>query len=56
MLSVSNLRVSYGPIEVIHGISLEVKQGECVALIGANGAGKSVSRVAISPIKAATPS
>lgn len=41
MLTVSNLRVSYGPIEVIHGISLEVNEGECVALIGANGAGKS---------------
>jgi branched-chain amino acid transport system ATP-binding protein len=41
MLTVSNLRVSYGPIEVIHGIDIEVGEGECVALIGANGAGKS---------------
>ena len=41
MLNVSNLRVSYGAIEVIHGIDLQVNQGECVALIGANGAGKS---------------
>jgi branched-chain amino acid transport system ATP-binding protein len=47
MLTVSNLRVSYGPIEVIHGISLEVKEGECVALIGANGAGKSSTLKAI---------
>ena len=57
MLSVSNLRVSYGPIEVIHGISLEVKQGECVALIGANGAGKSSTLKAICglvPAKAGT--
>ncbi len=47
MLSVSDLRVSYGPIEVIHGISLEVNEGECVALIGANGAGKSSTLKAI---------
>ena len=47
MLTVSHLRVSYGPIEVIHGISLEVNEGECVALIGANGAGKSSTLKAI---------
>lgn len=47
MLTVSNLRVSYGPIEVIHGIDLEVGEGECVALIGANGAGKSSTLKAI---------
>ena len=47
MLNVSNLRVSYGAIEVIHGIDLQVKQGECVALIGANGAGKSSTLKAI---------
>lgn len=47
MLSVSDLRVRYGPIEVIHGISLEVEEGECVALIGANGAGKSSTLKAI---------
>jgi len=47
MLTVSNLRVSYGPIEVIHGINIEVGEGECVALIGANGAGKSSTLKAI---------
>lgn len=47
MLTVSNLRVSYGPIEVIHGVNLEVNEGECVALIGANGAGKSSTLKAI---------
>jgi branched-chain amino acid transport system ATP-binding protein len=47
MLSVRDLRVSYGPIEVVHGIDLDVAQGECVALIGANGAGKSSTLKAI---------
>lgn len=47
MLAVDDLRVAYGPIEVIHGISLEVNEGECVALIGANGAGKSSTLKAI---------
>jgi branched-chain amino acid transport system ATP-binding protein len=47
MLNISNLRVSYGPIEVIHGIDLHVNEGECIALIGANGAGKSLTLKAI---------
>lgn len=41
MLVVSDVRTSYGPIEALKGVSLEVAQGEVVALIGANGAGKS---------------
>ena len=48
MLSVRGLRVNYGPIEVIHGIDIDVGEGECVALIGANGAGKSSTLKAIS--------
>jgi branched-chain amino acid transport system ATP-binding protein len=40
MLEVSNLHVHYGSIRALQGISLEVKEGEMVALIGANGAGK----------------
>lgn len=47
MLNVRDLRVSYGGIEVVHGISLDVAAGECVALIGANGAGKSSTLKAI---------
>lgn len=40
MLSVNQLRSSYGRIEVLHGIDLEVNSGETVVVIGANGAGK----------------
>lgn len=41
MLEVKDLFVSYGMMEVLHGISLEVKDGELVSVIGPNGAGKS---------------
>ncbi|HEY6876621.1 MAG TPA: ABC transporter ATP-binding protein [Polyangiales bacterium] len=40
-LSVEQLTVSYGGIQAVRGISLEVQRGEIVTLIGANGAGKS---------------
>lgn len=40
MLAVEGLKCAYGRIEVLHGIDLEVRQGEIVALVGANGAGK----------------
>jgi len=48
LLSVENLHAGYGPIEVLKGISLEVQPGEIVALIGANGAGKTTSLMSIS--------
>ena len=41
MLKIDNIHVYYGAIHAIKGISFEVNQGEIVALIGANGAGKS---------------
>ena len=40
LLRVDNLTARYGPIEALHGISLEVNAGELVAIVGANGAGK----------------
>ena len=43
MLEIRDLRAGYGKVDVIRGISLHVDAGECVALVGANGAGKSTT-------------
>ncbi len=48
MLNVDNINVYYGQIHALKDVSLEVKEGEIVALIGANGAGKSTTLRAIS--------
>lgn len=48
MLRLHDVHAFYGPIEALKGISLEVKEGEIVALIGANGAGKSTTLMTIS--------
>jgi branched-chain amino acid transport system ATP-binding protein len=51
LLELENVSVSYGRIEALHGISLQVAEGEVVALIGANGAGKTTTMRAISGIR-----
>lgn len=48
MLRIENLKVSYGHIQALRGISLSVAKGELVTLIGSNGAGKSTTLMAVS--------
>ncbi len=50
MLELRGVTVSYGMIDALKGISLEVRQGEIVALIGANGAGKSTCLMSVSGV------
>jgi len=47
MLKIDNLKVNYGGIEAVKGISFEVEEGSIATLIGANGAGKSTTLRAI---------
>ena len=54
LLAVSDLHISYGGIQAVKGISFEVHAGEVVALIGANGAGKSSTLKALSGLLRAT--
>ena len=48
MLSVNNIDVSYGSVQVIHRLSFKVEEGECVTIVGSNGAGKTTTLRAIS--------
>ena len=50
LLQLENVHAGYGPIEVLKGINLAVNQGEIVAVLGANGAGKSTMLMTISGI------
>ncbi|HZT19357.1 MAG TPA: ABC transporter ATP-binding protein [Dongiaceae bacterium] len=50
LLAVEELRVAYGAVTAIRGVSLSVRPGEVVALLGANGAGKSTMLRAISGV------
>ena len=54
MLEVENLRSAYGRIEVVKGVSLAVKAGEIVALVGSNGAGKTTLLRALSGVQPVT--
>ena len=50
LLEIRDLRVKYGNVEALHGINLSVGEGEIVAILGANGAGKSTTLMAVSRI------
>jgi len=54
MLQLNDIFVSYGMIAALRGVSLDVRQGEIVALIGANGAGKSTTLMSISGVTGLT--
>ena len=54
LLKVNKLHVAYGGIQAVKGISLEVREGELVSLIGSNGAGKTTTMKAITGTLAAS--
>ncbi len=51
LLEIRDIDVSYGDVQVLYGLSLEVKEGEIVALLGSNGAGKTTTLRAISGLR-----
>jgi branched-chain amino acid transport system ATP-binding protein len=51
LLEIDNITLLYGRIQALHGISIEVNEGEIVALVGANGAGKSTTMRAVSGLR-----
>jgi branched-chain amino acid transport system ATP-binding protein len=51
LLELENVRVRYGGIEAVKGISIRVDEGELVTLIGGNGAGKTTTLNAISGLR-----
>lgn len=54
LLKIAGLTAHYGPIQALHGISLEVKPGELVAIVGANGAGKTTLLLTLSGVQRAS--
>lgn len=52
LLEVRNLRAWYGPIQAVRNIDIDVREGEIVALLGANGAGKSTTLTSIAGLHA----
>ena len=50
-LEVQNLRCGYGLLEVVHGVTLAVRGGESVALLGRNGVGKTTTLLAVAGVR-----
>jgi branched-chain amino acid transport system ATP-binding protein len=51
LLEIDDITLVYGRIQALHGISVEVNEGEIVALVGANGAGKTTTMRAVSGLR-----
>ncbi len=51
LLHAEDLKIFYGPVEAIHGISFDVNEGEIVSIVGNNGAGKTTILKTISGLK-----